>query len=48
MLFTLVFGGAEGLDDGDIDQRILLHHDACFRDPLVYGVEGLACQLALL
>ena len=34
--------GIGGLDDGGIDQRALLHHDASVTKPLVDGVEELA------
>ncbi len=37
-----------GFDDGGVDQRALLHHDASVTEPLVDGLEELACQLVLL
>ncbi|MNN44734.1 hypothetical protein D3C76_867160 [compost metagenome] len=46
-LSTLVFGGAGGFDDGGIDQCALLHHDTRITEPLVDGLEELACQLVL-
>lgn len=47
-LSTLIFGGVGGFDDGGIDQRALLHHNASVTKPLVDGFKELAGQLMLL
>lgn len=44
-LSSLVLGEVGGLDDGGIDQRALLHHDASVTKPLVDGFKELAGQL---
>jgi len=47
-LLGFVFGRAGSLNDGGIDQRPLLHHDAGLREPMVEGLEELARQLVQL
>ena len=47
-LLLFVLGRAGCLNDGGIDQRCLGHHDACFGQPTIDGLEQLAGQLMLL
>lgn len=44
-LSTLFFNRVGGFDDGGVDQRALLHHDASLVEPQVDGVEDLTGQL---
>ena len=47
-LLLFVLGRAGSLNDGGIDQGALSHHDACFGQPAIDGLEQLAGQLMLL
>ncbi len=47
-LLLFVLGRAGCLNDGGIDQGALSHHDACFGQPAIDGLEQLAGQLMLL
>ncbi len=47
-LLLFVLGRAGCLNDGGIHQGALSHHDACFGQPAIEGLEQLAGQLLLL
>ncbi|MCH6941203.1 hypothetical protein BED23_21835 [Escherichia coli] len=47
-LLLFVLGRAGCLNDGGIHQSALGHHDACFGQPAIDGLEQLTGQLMLL